>query len=283
MRCVLPPRSYGTFRSLRLRLQSTRVFCLRLPAPPEGHAARNSLTRHRFPPAFTGGPTTEQPHTAWRLTPPFSPLRLARRRPVRGICYQLPLWPRPFPVSASLPSPATKITVTCSARTEPVTSHSACAERAVRPDAPQFVSARYHAVVSAPHCCLLIPQTDSLEQGPCTLSSVQARSLRLDPAVAALSALQLGCSAASSGSRLRSPDCGFGYNNRKSLTAFAANSLRPFFDLELSAGLASVVTFRLLPIRPAADPRPRFSDLRLSASIFETQTRAIQRSEEPHV
>lgn len=109
-------------------------------------------------------------------------------------------------------------------------------------------------------------------QGPCTLSSARVRSLRLDPAVATLAALQLCCSAASSGSRLRSPDCGFGYNNRKSLTAFAANSLRPFFDLELSAGLASEVALRLLPIRPAADPRRRFSDLHLSASIFETQT-----------
>jgi len=161
LRYVLPPRAFSIFRSLRIRLQLTRVSCLRLPAPPEGRAARNRLTQRRFPPAFTGGPTTEQPHTVWRLTPPFSLLRLACRRPLRDHCYQLPLWPEPFPIPASFPSPATKITVTCSARTEPATLRSACAECTVRPDTSQLVSARYHAVVSAPHCCCLMPQTDS--------------------------------------------------------------------------------------------------------------------------
>lgn len=35
-----------------------------------------------------------------------------------------------------------------------------------RPDAFQLVSARYHAVVSASHCCHLTPQTDSLQTWP---------------------------------------------------------------------------------------------------------------------
>jgi len=108
--------------------------------------------------------------------------------------------------------------------------------------------------------------------GPCTLSSARNRGLLPNPAVTASAVLQLSCSTVSSGFRLRSPDCGFGSSNRKSLTAFAAGSLRSFFVLELSAGLASEVALRLLPIRPAAGPRRRFSDLHLSASTFETQT-----------
>jgi hypothetical protein len=141
-------------------------------------------------------------------------------------------------------------------------------------------SARFCALPRSRFCfALLSPYTAdgfAFSQGPCTLSSARNRNLRPNSAVTALTVLQLGCSTASSGFRLRSPDCGFGSSNRKSLTAFAAASLRSFFALELSAGLASEVALRLLPIRPAADPRRCFSDLCLSTSIFETQTRAIQ-------
>lgn len=112
-----------------------------------------------------------------RLSPVDRPLLSRMQRGDlrhRSLCCDLPVgihsrhllpvapWLEPFPAPASFPSPATKIAVTCSARTEPATPHSACAECTVRPDALQLVSARYHAVVSASHCCCLTPQTDSL-------------------------------------------------------------------------------------------------------------------------
>jgi len=118
-------------------------------------------------------------------------------------------------------------------------SHPAYAGCTVRLAASQRVSAGYPAVVSAAQCCFLIRRRLRLVQGTCAPILVRTRHFRAVPAVGRLTALQLCCSAASSGSCSRSPECGFVHNNRKSLPAFAATSLRPFFTLELSAGLAS--------------------------------------------
>jgi len=228
LRRALPPGLPAPFRALSLRLPQACACAI------QRHRATRRLRcleTASFSAAFRRlAPVDRLPNNRVKRSG-FRRRSLFRDLPA-GVRSKLPLPAAPTSVavssSGSAPVSRTGDPLACSARTEPATEHSACAKRTVRLDAPQPVSARFHAVVSATHCRPLTPQTDP----PCTRPPVPHAwpDEWLSPpiAVVPLAALQLSCSAASSGSCLRSPDYGLDCDNRKSLAAFTAISLRPF-------------------------------------------------------